>query len=94
MLKGLPTCTSCYSPSAWNPRRWLFSLIAEITRISQVRSRKKKREKKRKKKRKALLVAASSLKRLLQMPLSLPIYFLSLPEEQFRGRVTECLSWL
>ena len=51
MLKGLPTCTSCYSPSAWNPRRWLFSLIAEITRISQVRSRKKKREKKKKKKK-------------------------------------------
>jgi len=54
----------------------------------------KKKKEGKKKERKVLLAAAFFLKRLLQMPLSLPIYFLSLPEEQFRGRVTECLSWL
>lgn len=73
-MKGLPTWYKLLLPlTVWNPRRWLFSLIAEITRISLVRSgRKKKKEKK-----KVLLAAASSLKRLLQMPLSLPLFIFS-----------------
>lgn len=52
MLKGLPTWYKLLLPlTAWNPRRWLFSLIAEVTRISLVRSggEKKKTQQKKKK---------------------------------------------